>query len=292
MDGSGRFDFIQVLKWPLGNHKFGSVPRLAKAVCYVAAWIAASGAANAAHAAPFATTLSTLSQLETAPFQGPDFLVLTQNQPIYIRTSDVAGTPGSPIPLKIRVTGLPGDNQLLIFTGLPQGVSLSPGGNFGRFWAVNANVISNLTLTAPPGYSGSFTITVGQKQDGSPSVSTASFKVTIGEPATIPTARVEQTPAKAAGQPDANEGPLLSRAKQLFQAGDVSGARALLEYLALQGSATAATAMAETYDPAVLGKMLIKGLEANPQKAREWYLKAEKLGGAEARGRLDSLATR
>ncbi|MGB0085696.1 MAG: hypothetical protein WBP94_10035 [Rhodomicrobiaceae bacterium] len=267
--------------------------RASKALLYGAVWITAAGAANAALAAPFETTLSTLGDLETLSFHGPDFLVLAENRSVGLKAGDVSGPPGRPIPLQVQVLGESGENQLLIFTGLPQGVKLAPGGNFGRFWAVNSSVVSTLTLTAPEGFSGTFTITVAQKQDVSPSTNSTSFRVTIGEqPATSAAPSNQDESPKPANQPNPNEPLLLGRANQLFHDGDVSGARSILEYLALQGSATAAMALAETYDPAVLSKMVIKGLEPDPQKAREWYLKAEQLGGTDARSRLESLATR
>ena len=53
-----------------------------------------------------------------------------------------------------------------------------------------------------------------------------------------------------------------------MQSGDVSGARAVFETLALQGSAAGAMALGETYDPLVLRTLVIKGLEADPEKAK------------------------
>ena len=84
----------------------------------------------------------------------------------------------------------------------------------------------------------------------------------------------------------------MARAKTLLGSGDVSGARAIFETLALQGSAAGAMAMGETYDPVVLRTMVVKGLEPDPEKARKWYLKAEALGGPDARSRLNELARR
>ena len=229
------------------------------------------------------------------PFHPMDqtFLCWLKIAPLRSRRAMSAGRQGARFPFKFKCLARASENQLLIFTGLPQGVKLAPGGNFGRFWAVNSSVVSTLTLTAPEGFSGTFTITVAQKQDVSPSTNSASFRVTIGEqPATSAAPSNQDESPKPASQPNPNEQLLLGRANQLFHDGDVSGARSILEYLALQGSAAAAMALAETYDPAVLSKMVIKGLEPDPQKAREWYLKAEQLGGTDARSRLDSLATR
>jgi hypothetical protein len=51
-------------------------------------------------------------------------------------------------------------------------------------------------------------------------------------------------------------------------------------------------AMGETYDPLVLKKLFVKGVEADGAKAQQWYEKAEQLGSGEARNRLNALAAK
>ncbi len=246
-------------------------------------------------AAPPGHDLSALANVPAAQRQRSSFLLLARAQVVRIKVADVSGAPGHAVPLDIQLLGAGGEDQLLIFTGLPDGVTLSPGGKLGKFWAVNSNVVSNVTLQAPQNFSGSFTITVTQKQASSAAESSASFKVSIGEPPMTVTSATHADQIevqKPPRNPNPNEERMLARANELFQNGDVSGARSILEYLAVEGSAAAAMAMAETYDPITLGKMVIKGLTPDAQKAREWYLKAETLGGTEARGRLNNLANR
>jgi hypothetical protein len=233
---------------------------------------------------------------------------------------DVSGPAGRPLPFKIEFTedGNQTGGQLFLFTGLPQGVTLSPGGNFGDFWAVNAGVIKDLTLTAPKDYSGSFKIWITRSRNQSTTAQSASVNVTISRPAgapavaaapplvapaTMPTAAAAPTfpearepgpaPSPARGKsPPANEQMLMTRADESFKKGDVSGARVIYEYLAVQGSAAAAMAMGESYDPQVLSKLVVKGLDPDAKKARQWYEKAEQLGNMEARSRLNALAAR
>ena len=241
--------------------------------------------------------------------EGP-LLIQVEGNGAEFKAENVAGLAGRPIPLRIELLkpAEKATNQLFIFTGVPEGVKLSPGGDFGDFWAVNANVIKDLTLTAPPNFAGSFTVWVTRSRDQGSSARSVAITVTVGAPASVPTvaaATAHVAPPDAPqpqreptgsvrGRPGVapNEQMLLTRAQDSFGKGDVSGARAIYEYLALQGSSAAAMAMGESYDPLVLAKMIVKGLEADPKKAQQWYEKAEELGSREARSRLNALAAR
>ena len=229
--------------------------------------------------------------------------IQAQGELASFRADNISGPAGRPIPLKIEVLGdaVKGAGQLFIFSGLPKGVTLQPGGDFGDFWAVNASVIDDLTLTAPPGFAGTFTVWITRSRNQQvSSAQSVSITVTIGGPPTTPTAASSTTaipdttsaPAKPRSSGVANEAMLMARANESFRKGDVSGARAIYEYLAMQGSAVAAMAMGETYDPLVLAKVVVKGLDADAKKAQQWYEKAEDLGSEEARSRLNALAAR
>ena len=295
--------------------------RGSKAALSCALVMASSGAAFVATAAPIDTARTITAGLAAGPHL-PSLLLPVQAQRVEVKVGDIEGPPGQPIPLNIKVTKAGGGDQLFILTGIPEEVTLNPGGNFRKFWAVNSKVISALTLTAPEGYSGSFTVSVVRRREGGPSTTAASFKVTIREGATTATAATSEPaappapakaavsapppsaapepkpapasePAKAAARkPNPNEAAYMARAKTLLDSGDVSGARAIFETLALQGSAAGAMAMGETYDPVILRTMVVKGLEPDPERARKWYLKAEALGGPDARTRLNELARR
>lgn len=75
----------------------------------------------------------------------------------------------------------------------------------------------------------------------------------------------------------------------LLAQGDIVSARLFYEEAANYGSAAAMTAVGKTYDPVVLGQLGIKGFQADPVKAAEWYLKAGKAGDPEHTERLDGL---
>jgi hypothetical protein len=238
------------------------------------------------------------------PATGPlPLIVQTQGEPLDFRARDISGPPGRPIPLKIDVLGGSDteSGKLFIFSGLPKGVTLSPGGNFGDFWAVNASVVKDLTLTAPKDFSGSFTILITRSRNQATVAKSAAVTVTIGEPNTRPTASaapafpeqaLPSTGSTNSRPASPNEQMLMSRADASFKKGDVSGARVIYEYLAMQGSAMAAIAMGESYDPLVLNKLVVMGLAPDAAKARQWYEKAEQLGSGDARSRLNALAAK
>lgn len=84
----------------------------------------------------------------------------------------------------------------------------------------------------------------------------------------------------------------MERASSLLANNDVSSARLLYEHLANNGSARAALAMGQTYDPAYLRSIDPKGLKADVAKARQWYKRAADMGDQEAPSRLSGLASR
>ncbi|MBK9951539.1 MAG: hypothetical protein IPP10_08470 [Candidatus Competibacteraceae bacterium] len=114
---------------------------------------------------------------------------------------------------------------------------------------------------------------------------------------TPPTPAVEPPPAVPARLPArvkaSPETPQLwsyvSKGDALLAQGDVASARLFYLEAAGAGFAPAMTAVGKTYDPIVLGSLQIKGFFADPQKAVEWYLKAQQAGSPESAGYLQAL---
>jgi TPR repeat protein len=72
---------------------------------------------------------------------------------------------------------------------------------------------------------------------------------------------------------------------------DFAAARLMYQRAAEAGSAMAAFALAETYDPLVVGKLNARGgITPDPTMAATWYEKAKDLGSSEAPQRLERLA--
>ena len=82
---------------------------------------------------------------------------------------------------------------------------------------------------------------------------------------------------------------LLKRAKGLIAIGDFAPARLLLKRAADSQEAGAALLLAQTYDPAVLGKQDMRSITPDPAKAREWYQKAAQYGSVDAQQRLSQM---
>src|SRR5229473_6575718 len=82
---------------------------------------------------------------------------------------------------------------------------------------------------------------------------------------------------------------LLKRAKGLIAIGDFAPARLLLKRAADAQEAGAALLLAQTYDPAVLGKQDMRSITPDPAKAREWYQKAAEYGSVDAQQRLSQM---
>jgi len=84
----------------------------------------------------------------------------------------------------------------------------------------------------------------------------------------------------------------LSRGTALIASGDLAAARLVLRRAADAGDARSAMMLAETYDPAILGKLAVHGVVPDLAKARGWYEKARQFGATEADQRLELLASK
>jgi TPR repeat protein len=74
-----------------------------------------------------------------------------------------------------------------------------------------------------------------------------------------------------------------------MRTGDPAAARLFYELAAANGSATAATAVGRTWDPVEHQRLGIHGSLSSPQRAIEWYRKAEAAGDPDAGPRLRAL---
>jgi hypothetical protein len=78
---------------------------------------------------------------------------------------------------------------------------------------------------------------------------------------------------------------------ELMAHGDITAARTMFERAAEAGEAAGAFALAETYDPVVLGRLRLRGgITPDLALARTWYEKARDLGSLAARDRISRLA--
>ncbi|HEV2558308.1 MAG TPA: hypothetical protein VGU45_06745 [Microvirga sp.] len=104
-----------------------------------------------------------------------------------------------------------------------------------------------------------------------------------------PAAATAPAPKPKAG-PSASEISLFTgRARDLIKSGDIAGARLLLERAASGEDGPALLALAETYDPAVLGRWGVVGVRPDVERARSLYQKAAERGVSAAKERILAL---
>lgn len=103
----------------------------------------------------------------------------------------------------------------------------------------------------------------------------------------------ERTPQPATRSLDAAEvDVLVKQGQQFVAAGDFVTARLVFQRAAEAGNAAAALALGASYDPVVLSRLGVRGVDADVGKARAWYQKAKDFGAPDADRRLSTLANR
>jgi len=108
-----------------------------------------------------------------------------------------------------------------------------------------------------------------------PGPSSANAASTSAPSAAVPTAVPEASSALSV-RPSPNEvDGLLKHGRELFAAGDITGVRALILRAAMSNEPSALTALAQTYDPQVLGTIRVRGVKPDPTKAKALYDQAE-----------------
>jgi hypothetical protein len=85
---------------------------------------------------------------------------------------------------------------------------------------------------------------------------------------------------------------LIAQGQKFIADGDIVTARLIFERAARAGNATAALALAAAYDPIMLSKLGVLGVDTDMEKALLWYQRAQTLGSAQAIERLRALAER
>src|SRR5215510_5470508 len=85
---------------------------------------------------------------------------------------------------------------------------------------------------------------------------------------------------------------LVKQGQQFVAAGDFVTARLVFQRAAEAGNAAAALALGASYDPVVLSRLGVRGVDADVAKARAWYQKAKDFGAPDADRRLSTLANR
>ncbi len=215
-----------------------------------------------------------------APAPRAEALVLAANDARFT-IEDMHGPPGKSLPVRIT---LPPENddlfRVVMFQGVPEKIKFTGGFALGEAWAVSPEDLDGLALVAPENYSGQFELEVIYIHGKGETRERRTISVRIGD---------APAPASAAISPQVEEA-MFAKSDRLLETGDVAGARLVFDFLARQGSARGAFALAQTYDPEFLESLNVRGgVRANMAKAMKWYREAARLGSEQASTRLGAL---
>jgi hypothetical protein len=192
---------------------------------------------------------------------------------------------GDEVPLGVRVEG-PSEGVTALVRGLRSGTTLSAGRlSADGGWLVPAAELARTAIRPPQGFSGMMEYTI-------------SLRLADGNVVDQQAMRLDWAAAPGAEAPrisrqlDPEEiAVLLRRGQQMFETGDLAGARLLLQRAADAGNSRAAFALGASYDPLVLNQLGVLGVMADVAKARAWYEKAKEYGSTDAPKRLELLVS-
>ncbi len=208
---------------------------------------------------------------------------------------DISGPPDEPLPLEITLPPEDGDLfRVIMVRGLPDDFELTAGVSLDDAWALSPSEASGVSLVAPQGYNGAFSMEVLFIRGNGEAREQQLVNVRIGpEPAREVTGAAEEPEQQQARKPALSpeiEKSMFDRAERMMAGGDIAGARLILRYLAEHGVAGAAFAMGQSYDPGFLQDIYVRGGDpSDVAKAREWYRRAADMGNTDARSRLTAL---
>lgn len=191
-------------------------------------------------------------------------------------------------PARLAISAIDaGANAAVVIGGLAPGSTVSSGTQVGpNAWRLSVDELTGAAVTPRRGFVGPMDLALELRLADNAIVDRKNLHLEwLGRTA----------PAPAKSQPrqyDAAEITLMMKGgAELMANGDIAAARMMYLRAAEAGEAAAAFALAETYDPLVLGKLNAKGgITPDVALAHSWYEKAKDLGYAVASERLERLA--
>lgn len=209
------------------------------------------------------------------------------------------------VPIDLELTPPAKDLKFVMFQAIPANIKFSHGFPANNNWYVSINNFEELTLMSTREATEPVAFEVFYFRDNKQLV--ARGLVVINFVKTVSTEMAsQQDPPKTAisglvSEEEKNlpskvptislkqESADLEQANLFLRNGDISSARRILEFLASQGSANGARALAETYDPGYLRNVVVTGLQPDVERAKHWYKRAAALGDSKAATRLSVL---
>ncbi len=240
---------------------------------------------------------------------GRGLVQIAADEPVTVTIPSVAGAPGAPIALNLKV---PLDGvRFALFRDIAPGIKFSHGFRMKNAWIVSTQDLESLQIIVPPAFEGPliFDALFHRSQAAVAGRGVVIVNVKPASPVTeamrpetqhspmrpvVGTLAGQERSVGAAprpkGVPPEEEKEELERGSRLVDMGDIATARLIYQNLAIRGSASGARLLAETYDPSYLKEAAITGLQPDIDAARKWYKVAVDLGDSQAAARLSVLA--
>jgi hypothetical protein len=180
-----------------------------------------------------------------------------------------------------------GANEAVVIDGLAPGSALSAGMQAGPgTWRLSAQRLNETAIMPPGGFVGAMDLTLELRLADNTVADRKSLRLEWSPRSALAPAE-SQLQRLAASEIEL----MVKRGAEYMVNGNVGAARMILQPAGEAGDSVAAFALAETYDPLVLGKLNAKGgIAADISLALTWYQKAKDLGSAVASERLARLA--
>jgi DnaJ domain len=178
-----------------------------------------------------------------------------------------------------------GSDAAVVVGGLALGSTLSAGARAGpNMWRLSTKDLGDVVLAPPRGFVGGMDLSLELRLADQAVVDRKAIQLEWSAKDTLAPPRSQRLGA-------AEIAMVMEKGAALIGIGNVGGARLMFQYAAEAGDPVAAFALAESFDPLVLGKLNTKGgIAPNVALARTWYQKAKDLGFAAAAERLERLA--
>jgi hypothetical protein len=248
----------------------------------------AGGSAESAPAAGLPQRLAQAARSQSAVTDTPRAIGPSQEPRLRVPARLTAVAEQSvALPIEIDASAQASAVAIIIVKGLPAGTKLNKGTVLATGdWSLSAADATGLTMALPTSAAGRHQLTIEMRS--SDVAVTASVRTTL---------EVSSTPARPtmadAGRPSETVTlEWLAEAKRQISVGHIASSRLLLERAADAGLGEAARLLGDTWDPAKLYALGVRGMSGDIQKAIFWYERADELGDPQAKARLLALGAR
>jgi hypothetical protein len=238
---------------------------------------------------------SLVAHLESSPLDAQQASIASSASPETIQPKQDAEHPsvaltvlttvqaeaGKEVPFSIGINSadpLP-PRSIINILGLPDGTTFSAGRSYGETgWALRPEEIGgDLRVRLPK--TGETDLSIELVTTDGDIIASAFTHVNVAtDPNSTPVLRPEES---------GRIKDLMEHGHKMVDVGYLAGARAYFRRAAEAGSADAAFALGDTYDPAFIDSIGAHGIKADVAQARTWYERARELGSEDAKAKLE-----